>query len=48
MKNNPLQDVLREETPAEGYDRLYSIEGDANRSYGAYDRPYWDSQYYPF
>ncbi len=47
MEDKRLQDVLREETPAESYDQLYSIEGDENRSYGAYDRPYWDSHYYP-
>jgi 2-polyprenyl-3-methyl-5-hydroxy-6-metoxy-1,4-benzoquinol methylase len=37
---------LRAETPAEEYNHLYSATND-ERSYGAYDRPYWDSHYYP-
>jgi SAM-dependent methyltransferase len=37
---------LRAETPAEQYDDFYGDADDA-RSYHAYDRPYWDSHYYP-
>ena len=37
--------LLRAETSAEGYDRLYAEE--AKTGYSAYDRPYWDSHYYP-
>jgi 2-polyprenyl-3-methyl-5-hydroxy-6-metoxy-1,4-benzoquinol methylase len=38
--------LLRAEAAAEKYDELYSGEGEENRAYGAYDRPYWDSHYF--
>ena len=41
------RDVLRDETPVQQYDELYSSVGDEHRAYGAYDRPYWDSHYFP-
>lgn len=47
MSNQNRPDVLRKETSAKDYDLLYSGEGDGNPGYGAYDRPYWDSHYYP-
>ena len=37
--------LLRPETPAQEYDQFFS--GDDDHAYSAYDRPYWDSHYYP-
>lgn len=47
MTSERRPDVLREETPAEKYDQFYASEGGDERPYGAYDRPYWDSHYFP-
>ncbi len=47
MNSNNRPDVLRKETPAEKYDEFYASVGDDHHAYRAYDRPYWDSHYYP-
>jgi SAM-dependent methyltransferase len=47
MASEDKSDVLRDETAAEEYDRLYSSSGKVNRTYSGYDRPYWDSHYFP-
>lgn len=47
MNNRHQPELLREAKSAEEYDQLYSSVGDDNRAYGAYDRPYWNSHYYP-
>jgi SAM-dependent methyltransferase len=47
MASKQPVEMLREETPADEYDRLYASEGEVTRAYGAYDRPYWDSHYFP-
>ena len=47
MTSQRRPDVLRDETPAEKYDQLYARSGGDDLAYGAYDRPYWDSHYYP-
>ncbi len=44
MEPKGRTELLREETSAADYDELYSGEG---KGYTAYDRPYWDSHYYP-
>lgn len=48
MASEHSPDKLRDETPVEEYDKLYSSSvGADNQAYGAYDRPYWDSHYFP-
>jgi SAM-dependent methyltransferase len=47
MDSDGRVDKLRNETPPEEYDRLYAGDGDNDPAYGAYDRPYQDSHYYP-
>lgn len=47
MASERRPDVLRDETPAEVYDQFYSSVGDDNGAYGGYDRPYWESHYFP-
>jgi len=39
--------LLRGETSAEEYDRLYGGADDEDHDFTAYDRQYWDSHYYP-
>ncbi len=45
LPNEDQTELLRAEAPLEHYDRLYSDDHSGHVT--AYDRPYWDSHYYP-
>ena len=47
MARERRPDVLRDETPAEEYDQLYTSAADGSRTYAGYDRPYRESHYFP-